>query len=125
DRAALSEVLERSLSEIRDRYGGARQHRVDGCLDTLMGKRPVFHQQATWMYFTELQVIDFFDRALFPGFPALEAASPQIRTELMRVLVSDREGLQPYLDFPDGLPIDQFKELNRSRKCSAYFLWNQ
>jgi aspartate beta-hydroxylase len=125
DRAALSEVLERSLSEIRDRYGGERQHRVDACLDTLMGKRPVFHQQPTWMYFPELPAIDFFDRALFPWLPALEAASPQIRTELMRVLVSDREGLQPYLDFPDGLPIDQFKELNRSRKWSAYFLWNQ
>jgi aspartyl/asparaginyl beta-hydroxylase (cupin superfamily) len=125
DRAALSETLETALSALRDRYGGERQRRVDACLDTLMGKRRVFHQQPTWMYFPELPAIDFFDRALFPWLPALEAAGPQIRSELLRVLVSDREGLQPYLDFPDGLPIDQFKELNRSRKWSAYFLWNQ
>ena len=101
------------------------QARVDACLETLMGKRRVYHSQPTWMYFPGLPAIDFFDRALFPWLPALEAASPEIRTELMRVLVADREGLQPYIDFPDGLPIDQFKELNRSRKWSAYFLWNQ
>ena len=41
------------------------------------------------------------------------------------MLVADREGLQPYIDFPAGLPLDQFRELNRSRRWSAYFLWNQ
>ena len=90
-----------------------------------MGKRRVYHSQPTWMYFPGLPAIEFFDRSLFPWLAPLEAASPEIRTELMRVLVSDRPGLQPYIDFPDGLPIDQFKELNRSRKWSAYFLWNQ
>jgi aspartate beta-hydroxylase len=121
----LSEALEKSLSAIRERHGGAQQRRVDACLDTLMGKRRIFHQQPTWMYFPELPAIDFFDRSLFPWLAALEARSPEIRTELMRVLVADREGLQPYIDFPAGLPIDQFTELNRSRKWSAYFLWNQ
>ena len=52
-------------------------------------------------------------------------ASEEIRAELMRVLVADRDGLQPYIDFPPGMPLDQFRELNRSRKWSAYFLWNQ
>jgi aspartyl/asparaginyl beta-hydroxylase (cupin superfamily) len=125
DRANLGEALEKALAAVRDRHGGGRERRVDACLDTLMGKRRVFHQQPTWMYFPELPAIEFFDRSLFSWLPALEAASPQIRAELMRILVTDREGLQPYIDFPDGLPIDQFKELNRSRKWSAYFLWNQ
>ena len=49
----------------------------------------------------------------------------EIRAELLRVLVADREGLQPYIDFPAGMPLDQFRELNRSRRWSAYFLWNQ
>ena len=125
DRATLSEALEKSLGAIRERHGGQAQPRVDACLETLMGKRRVFHSQPTWMYFPGLPAIDFFDRALFPWLEALEARSPEIRSELMRVLVADREGLQPYIDFPAGLPIDQFKVLNRSRKWSAYFLWNQ
>jgi aspartate beta-hydroxylase len=125
DRAALSERLEQQLRAVRERHGGAPQPRVDACLDTLMGKRRVFHQQPTWMYFPELPALEFFDRSLFPWLEALEARSPEIRAELLRVLVADREGLQPYIDFPEGLPIDQFRELNRSRKWSAYFLWNQ
>jgi aspartate beta-hydroxylase len=125
DRVALGKALEESLGAIRERHGGHPQPRVDACLDTLMGKRRVYHSQPTWMYFPGLPAIDFFDRSLFPWLAPLEAASPEIRTELMRVLVSDRPGLQPYIDFPDGLPIDQFKDLNRSRKWSAYFLWNQ
>jgi aspartate beta-hydroxylase len=125
DRAALSKALEESLGAIRERHGGEAQPRVDACLDTLMGKRRVYHSQPTWMYFPGLPAIEFFDRALFPWLEPLEAASRDIKTELMRVLVSDRPGLQPYIDFPDGLPIDQFKDLNRSRKWSAYFLWNQ
>jgi aspartate beta-hydroxylase len=125
DRVELRKALEESLGAIRERHGGQPQPRVDACLDTLMGKRRVYHSQPTWMYFPGLPAIDFFDRSLFPWLAPLEAASPEIRTELMRVLVSDRPGLQPYIDFPDGLPIDQFKDLNRSRKWSAYFLWNQ
>jgi aspartyl/asparaginyl beta-hydroxylase (cupin superfamily) len=125
DRAALGKVLEESLAAVRERHGGQAQLRVDACLDTLMGKRRVYHSQPTWMYFPGLPAIEFFDRSLFPWLEPLEAASPEIRSELMRVLVADRPGLQPYIDFPDGLPIDQFKELNRSRKWSAYFLWNQ
>jgi aspartate beta-hydroxylase len=125
DRAVLSDALEKPLAEIRERHGGQRQRRVELCLDTLLGRRRTYHPQPTWMYFPELPAIEFFDRSLFPWLQALEAASSRIRAELMRVLVADREGLQPYIDFPAGLPIDQFAELNRSRKWSAYFLWNQ
>jgi hypothetical protein len=125
DRASLSEAFEKPLAAIRDRHGGQPQPRVDACLDILTGKRRAYHSQPTWMFFPELPAIEFFDRSLFPWLTKLEAASQEIRTELLRVLVADREGLQPYIDFPDGLPIDQFKELNRSRKWSAYFLWNQ
>jgi aspartyl/asparaginyl beta-hydroxylase (cupin superfamily) len=90
-----------------------------------MGKRKIHHSQPTWMYFPELPAIEFFERADFPWLDALEGASEQIRAELLRVLVADREGLQPYIDFPADMPLDQFRDLNRSRRWSAYFLWNQ
>lgn len=125
DREALNEALEKPLAEIRARHGGERQRRVEQCLATLTGKRRTYHSQPTWMYFPELPAIEFFDRALFPWLAQLEAVSHEIRAELMRVLVADRDGLQPYIDFHAGLPIDQFAQLNHSRKWSAYFLWNQ
>jgi aspartate beta-hydroxylase len=125
DLAALAAALEEPLTKIRERHGGTRQHRVDLCLDTLMGKRRPYHSQPTWMYFPELPAIEFFERSEFPWLDAFDAATAEIRAELLRVLAADREGLQPYIDFPAGLPLDQFRELNRSRRWSAYFLWNQ
>src|SRR5438270_553876 len=94
-------------------------------LEALMGKRSVYYSQPTWMYFPELPAIEFFEREEFPWLEALEAVSDDIRAELLRVVVADREGLQPYIDFPPDMPLDQFRELNRSRRWSAYFLWNQ
>ena len=125
DYAALTAELEASLAPVRERHGGGRQRRVELCLEALMGKRSVYYSQPTWMYFPELPAIEFFERADFPWLDAVEAATDEIRAELLRVLAADREGLQPYIDFPLDMPLDQFRELNRSRRWSAYFLWSQ
>ncbi|HEY2684316.1 MAG TPA: aspartyl/asparaginyl beta-hydroxylase domain-containing protein [Steroidobacteraceae bacterium] len=125
DQSQLAAALEQSLAAVRERHGGASEPRVEHCLEILMHKRRAYHSQPTWMYFPQLPAIEFFDRSLFPWLKAFEAAGDEIRAELLRVMVSDREGLQPYIDFPQHMPLDQFRDLNRSRKWSAYFLWNQ
>lgn len=125
DLAELTATLEGPLTELRERHGGRRQRRVDLCLETLMGKRQPFFSQPTWMYMPELPAIEFFERSDFPWLDAFEAETAAIRKELLQVLVADRDGLQPYIDFPAHMPLDQFRELNRSRRWSAYFLWNQ
>ena len=125
DLAALTTELESPLAQIREKHGGRRERRVDLCLETLMGKRQPYYSQPTWMYMPELPAIEFFERSDFPWLDAFEAESPGIRKELLQVMVADRDGLQPYIDFPPDMPLDQFRELNRSRRWSAYFLWNQ
>ncbi len=125
DEALLAAAIEERLAGIRASYGGGRQRRVDRCIDLLTGKRARFLPQPTFMYFPELPAVEFFDREEFPWLDAIEAASDAIRTELMGVLVADREGLEPYIAYPEGLPLNQWKELNKSRRWSAYFLWNQ
>lgn len=125
DLATLIARLEAPLASIREQHGGRSQRRVEGCLDILMGKRLPSYSKPTWMFMPELPAIEFFDRADFPWLDAFEAATDQVRAELLRVMTADRDGLQPYLDFSTTLPLDQFRELNRSRRWSAYFLWNQ
>ena len=125
DLAALNAELEAPLAQLRERHGGRRQRRVDQCLETLLGQRQPYYSQPTWMYMPELPAIEFFERSDFPWLDAFEAQTEAMRKELLQVMVTDREGLQPYIDFPADLPLDQFRELNRSRRWSAYFLWNQ
>ncbi len=125
DRAELTRALEPRLAEIRARHNGRRERRVDLCLETLMGARTPYYSQPTWMYMPELPAIEFFERSDFPWLDAFEAQTEAMRKELLQVLVADREGLQAYIDYPADMPLDQFRELNRSRRWSAYFLWNQ
>jgi aspartate beta-hydroxylase len=125
DDDALAAALEERLAEIRSRHLGGNFRRADRCVELLTGKRRRFLPEPTFMYFPELPAVEFFERAEFPWLDAIEAAADDIRAELTTVLVSDRAGLEPYIAYPDGVPLDRWKELNKSRRWSAYFLWNQ
>ena len=125
DDAALAGAIEARLAALRERHGGGPYGRVDKCIELLTGKRSRYTPQPTFMYFPEIPAVEFFDRDEFPWLDAIEAATEDIRTELTTVLVSDRAGLEPYIAYPEGVPLDQWKELNKSRRWSAYFLWNQ
>ena len=125
DDAALAAEIEERIAGIRARHGGGQYRRVERCIDLLTGRRTRFTPQPTFMYFPEIPAVEFFDRQDFPWLDAIESASDAIRSELMDVLVSDREGLEPYVACREGVPLNQWKELNKSRRWSAYFLWNQ
>ncbi|HWW31961.1 MAG TPA: aspartyl/asparaginyl beta-hydroxylase domain-containing protein, partial [Steroidobacteraceae bacterium] len=125
DDAALAAAIEARLAAISEQHGGGRHRRVERCIDLMVGRRSRFNPQPTFMYFPEIPAVEFFERGDFPWLDAIEATTDDIRAELMSVLVSDREGLEPYIAYPEGTPLNQWKELNKSRRWSAYFLWNQ
>jgi aspartate beta-hydroxylase len=126
DDERLAAAIEERLRPVRDQHGSGTFRRVERCLDLLTRKRARYLPEPTFMYFPEIPAIEFFDRADFPWLDTIEAATDAIRTELTTVLVADRAGLEPYIAYPEqGVPLDQWKDLNRSRRWSAYFLWNQ
>jgi aspartate beta-hydroxylase len=125
DDAALATAIEARLAPLRARHSGASFRRIERCIDLLTGKRARFFPDPTFMLFPEIPALEFFERSDFPWLDGIEAAAEEIRVELMSVLVADRAGLEPYIAYPDGVPLDQWRELNKSRRWSAYFLWNQ
>jgi aspartyl/asparaginyl beta-hydroxylase (cupin superfamily) len=124
DDAALAGVIEQRLAAVRER-GGGRCRRIERCVELLTGRRNRYLPQPTFMYVPELPALEFFERAQFPWLDTIEAATEDISTELTRVLASDQAGLQPYVAYGEGVPLDQWRELNKSRRWSAYFLWNE
>ncbi|MGH8249120.1 MAG: aspartyl/asparaginyl beta-hydroxylase domain-containing protein [Steroidobacteraceae bacterium] len=122
DANALEHFLRDRVGAARAQHANARQDRFDDCLEILLGKKRVFVQQPTYMHFPRLPAIQFHDRADFPWLNAVEAATDDIRDELVRVLAEDSDGLVPYVTYPAGAPLNQWKELNNSRKWSAFYL---
>ena len=55
----------------------------------------------------------------------MEAASDDIRNEIFNVLADGPATLDPYVTLPAGSALEQFKELNHSRRWGVYYLWRE
>jgi aspartyl/asparaginyl beta-hydroxylase (cupin superfamily) len=121
----LEALLMQRLQALRTRHAGTAQERFEHCLDVLLGKRRIYDPAPTFMRFPKVPALEFYPRELFEWLPHVEAATADVRTELERVLAEDAERLEPYIAYPEGVPIDQWKELNHSRRWSAFYLWRE
>jgi aspartyl/asparaginyl beta-hydroxylase (cupin superfamily) len=121
--AALETYLAEQLQDLRARHGDAEQDRFDHCIDGFLGHRRIFTPQPTFLHFPQLPAREFYPRAQFPWLAQLEAATADIREEFERVFVEDADSLEPYIAYPRGVPLDQWAELNHSRRWSVFYLW--
>jgi aspartate beta-hydroxylase len=122
---ALSAAIDARLASVRQAKETDEQGRFDRCLDRLLGRRRIYMPEPTFMLFPFLRNYEFFAREVMPWLKEIEGATDEIRNELLGVLADDQEGIEPYIAFDDGLPLRQWKDLNHSRRWSAYFLFNQ
>jgi aspartyl/asparaginyl beta-hydroxylase (cupin superfamily) len=119
---ALEKHLEARLSKARATPDGS-QERFEHALGALLGRRRIYQPQPTQMHFPKVPALEFYPREMFPWLASLEAGAAEVRAEFERVFVEDQQQLEPYIAYPEGLPLDQWRDLNRSRRWSAYFLW--
>jgi aspartyl/asparaginyl beta-hydroxylase (cupin superfamily) len=120
---ALEGFLEARLKNLRARYADEPLGRFDRCLATLLQKQNVYWPQPSFMHFPHLPALEFHERGDYPWLHAIEAAAADIRAEFLHVLADGPATLQPYVDLAEGVPLNQWAELNRSRRWSVYFLW--
>jgi len=120
---ALEEYLHERMKDVRSQHPGAATQRVDDCLAIFAGRKRVYTQQPTMTHFPGLPAISFFDRADFPWIYELEAATGDIRGELDSLLASSLQDFNPYVSYGPETPLNQWKELNNSRRWSALFLY--
>lgn len=119
----LDACLQERMREVRARHAPASQDRVDDCLGAILGKNRIYVQQPMLVHFPRLPAIQFFDREQFPWLNRVEEATDDIRAELLGLLADARSSFVPYIDYPDDEPLNQWKELNRSQRWSALFLF--
>jgi aspartate beta-hydroxylase len=119
---ALEAFLEPRLAPVRARHAGERLEALEACLQEVLGKRRRYRPEPTSMLFPGLPAVEFADRGHYPWLDAFDAATDQIRAEARAALSEAPEGFVPYISKPPGMPVDQWRELNNSRRWSTFFL---
>lgn len=121
--AAQVAALAAPLAAVRAAFPGADFHRADAYAEQRTGRRRVYVQQPVEGHFPYLPALEFFPRDHFPWLAELEACTAAIAGELRALIQSEAAGFRPYVQFDDAQPVNQWAELNHSRRWSAWFLW--
>ena len=123
DATQLHEHLRRATSALRTASADPALERFDESLDVFAGVQRSYRQEPILLNYARMPSIPFYDRALFPWLPQLEAATPVIQEELRGALAQAPGEFDAYIQYPPGAPVNQWGELNHSRRWNAYFLW--
>jgi aspartate beta-hydroxylase len=97
--------------------------RFDTFIEAMAGRRKIYAQEPVRFNYPGLPAIEFFERGDFPWIESFEACTDAVREELLAVWADRSPELKPYVNYPDGMPLDQWAGLNRSLDWSAYFLF--
>jgi aspartyl/asparaginyl beta-hydroxylase (cupin superfamily) len=120
----LREQVASVLTNVSSEASHAERMRAMLFLDHLLGIKRIYRQEPTHYHYPGLQAIEFYEREEFPWIAALEAGTEVMQAELRQVLGGD-EGFRPYVEYPPGTPVDQWAELNGSRRWSAFHFYHQ
>lgn len=118
----LQRSLERTLEHAAAPGGGASARFMQS-VDLLLGRRQLYLQQPKHYFFPELPHIQFHPRERFPWLPALEAATADIRDELLAVLRDDPGLFTPYVQRDSTRPSLSTGGMLDNADWSAFYLW--
>jgi aspartyl/asparaginyl beta-hydroxylase (cupin superfamily) len=122
----LEAFLEERLTTVRARHTDQSLRRFDRCLATLVQKERIYRQQPSFMYFPYLPTIEFYQCSDFPWLESIEAATDDIREELVSVLSGGDVVLEPYVSHERaGSDESKWRDLHQSRRWGVYFLWRE
>ena len=91
-------------------------------LDLLLGKKSIYFQQPRSYYFPELPQIQFYQRGSFPWLDRVEAATPDIRSELLAVMERTSD-FKPYVESDPKRPRKEQDGMTDNPDWSAFYLW--
>ncbi len=120
---AMEDFFRQRTSAVKAELSESARQRFDESVRVFSGREKVYVQEPLLLHYPRLPAIPFYDRRLFPWFETLEAATDTIRGELEGALAASQDEFIPYIAYPKDVPVNQWGELNHSRKWSSFFLW--
>jgi aspartate beta-hydroxylase len=101
--------------------GGKPGSRFAQSLEILFGKKQVYFQQPRNYFFPELPQIQFYERSLFPWLDSVEAATAEIRAELLEVM-KEKGAFRPYVEADARRPQGDEGGMLGNLDWSAFYL---
>jgi aspartyl/asparaginyl beta-hydroxylase (cupin superfamily) len=121
--AEHAEAVEKRLQgSIDTNLPATERGRIDRFVSNISRRTRHFHQEPSHFHFPGLPEIEFHERGEFPGLDSLEAQAGEIRAEFEALIASEAAELVPYIQYPDNVPLRQWRELNRNKKWTAIHL---
>ncbi|HEU5284938.1 MAG TPA: aspartyl/asparaginyl beta-hydroxylase domain-containing protein [Sphingomicrobium sp.] len=96
--------------------------RLTHAMDMLKGKRSIYPQQPSVLYYPYLAQRQFWERDEFDWAAELEAQAPVIRAEL-EALLADGADFRPYIVAEEDRPHRDFHGLLGDESWTALYLW--
>ena len=117
------EGIEKRLAKaIPDGLDPGQRRRLERLASNSARRTRHFHQEPTNFHFPGLPEIEFHDTGQFAGIAGLEAATDLIRGEYEALVRLKTAELVPYTQYPDHVPLAQWKALNNNRDWTAIHL---
>lgn len=91
-------------------------------VDIVLGRKQIYLQQPQYYYFPGLPQIQFYERRQFPWLDDVEAATEDVRAELMGVL-DDPGAFAPYVTGYANRPYKEQMGMLNNPAWSAFYLW--
>jgi aspartyl/asparaginyl beta-hydroxylase (cupin superfamily) len=114
--------LQAGMAEAEARADDEQRRRIARFRSNVLRRTRAYHSEPTHFHFPELAEAEFHPRRRFEWLHELEAATDVIAAELEAVMAAERTELVPYIEYPDHLPLAQWKELNRNPDWTAIHL---
>jgi aspartyl/asparaginyl beta-hydroxylase (cupin superfamily) len=117
--AGIEDRLARAISEGLDPVHSRRAARF---VSNVSRRTRHYHQEPTDFHFPGLPEVEFHDRGQFPELASLEQATDAIRAEFESLILAEAAEMVPYIQYPERVPLAQWKELNNNRDWTAIHL---
>ncbi len=109
-------------SAMADRLNADGLDRFGLSLDLMLGKKKIYLQAPQFYYFPGLPQLQFYPREQFEWLAQVEAATDDIRAELLTVLEEDG-AFVPYVEGDPNRPFNAQRGLRDNPNWSAFYFW--
>ena len=117
------QALEQRLLDALPETEGSVRARAERFISNRTRRTQHFHQEPSDFHYPGLPEAEFHDRDLFPGLAEFEQATADIRAEFDALIAAEAAEMVPYIQYPDRVPMRQWKELNHNRSWTAIHLF--